>query len=116
VERVCADLVTVMHGNRFLNTHFKINSYQDYRGIKLVHFTVKEYLIAVHANFSEGDSGCLIAESCLGYLLQFTTHGSLNHENINNFQLACYAAMHWVDHARDAVQRDRKSGVMKKLI
>jgi ankyrin repeat protein len=76
---------------------------------------VKEYLTAVHANFSEGDSSCLIAESCLGYLLQFTAHESLNHENINNFQLAHYAAKYWVDHANDAEQSDRKSGVMKKL-
>jgi hypothetical protein len=35
VERVCADLVTIMNGNRFLNTHFKINSYQDYRTNKI---------------------------------------------------------------------------------
>jgi hypothetical protein len=31
VEGVCADLVTVINGNRFLNTHPKINSYQDNR-------------------------------------------------------------------------------------
>jgi hypothetical protein len=77
---------------------------------------VKEYLIAVHANFSEGDCSCLIAESCLGYLLQFTAHESLSDENINNFQLAHYAAMYWVYHARDAEQSDRKSEVMEKLI
>jgi hypothetical protein len=35
VERVCADLVTVMNGNVFLNTQFKINSYQDYRTNKI---------------------------------------------------------------------------------
>jgi hypothetical protein len=35
VERVCADLVTVINGNRFLNTHFKINSYQNYRTNKI---------------------------------------------------------------------------------
>jgi hypothetical protein len=35
VERVCADLVTVMNGNRSLNTYFKINSYQDYRTNKI---------------------------------------------------------------------------------
>ena len=76
---------------------------------------MKEYLIAV-AKFSEGDSSCLIAESCLGYLSQFTTHGSLNQKNVNNFQLAFYAARYWVDHARDAEQSDKKSGVMKKLV
>jgi len=68
---------------------------------------VKEYFIAVHANFSEKDSSCLIAESCLGYLLQFTAHDSLNDENINNFQLASYAATYWTDHARDAEQVTR---------
>ena len=31
VERVCAELVTVMNGNIFLNTNFKTNSDQDYR-------------------------------------------------------------------------------------
>jgi hypothetical protein len=35
VERVCADLVTVINGNGFLNTHFKINAYQDYRTNKI---------------------------------------------------------------------------------
>ncbi|KAF8218600.1 hypothetical protein L208DRAFT_1482283, partial [Tricholoma matsutake] len=97
VTEVCADLVTVMDGN-----------------IKLAHFTVKEYLVTVQAKFSEEDASCLIAESCLGYLLQFTAHGSLNYVNIHNFQLAGYAAKYWVQHARDAEQR--KSGMMNKLI
>ncbi|KAF8229310.1 hypothetical protein L208DRAFT_187590 [Tricholoma matsutake] len=84
--------------------------------IKLAHFTVKEYLIAVQAKFSEGDASCLIAESCLGYLLQFTARGTLNHKNINNFQPAYYAAKHWVDHARDAERGDRESAVMRTLM
>jgi hypothetical protein len=80
----------------------------------LAHFTVKEYLIAVHANFSEGDSSSLIAESCLAYLLQFTVHGRLNDGSIDNFQLAGYAAQYWIDHARDAEQSNRESVVMRK--
>jgi ankyrin repeat protein len=117
MERVCADLVTVVNGNIFLNTRFKINSHQYHIGrIKLAHFTVKEYLVAVHAKFSEGDADCLIAESCLGYLLQFTTHESLNSRNSHGFQLAGYAAMYWVQHVRNAEQHDRKSGIMKKLM
>ena len=75
---------------------------------------MKEYLISL-AKFSEGDSSCLIAESCLGYLSQFTTPGSLNNENMNNFQLAGYAARYWVDHARDAEQSDKKSKVIEEL-
>jgi hypothetical protein len=30
VEKVCANLVTIINGNKFLNTHLT-NSYQDYR-------------------------------------------------------------------------------------
>ena len=83
--------------------------------IKLAHFTVKEYLIE-QAKFNEGDSSCHIAESCLGYLLQFTAHGSLNNENIDNFKLAGYAARHWIDHVRDAEKGDMESEMMRKLM
>ena len=31
VERVCADLVTVVNGNKFLTIDFETNTYQDYR-------------------------------------------------------------------------------------
>ena len=84
--------------------------------IKLAHFTVKEYLIIAHANFNEYESSCLIAESCLGYLLQFNTPGSLNDRNIHNFKVAKYAAQYWVQHARDAEQKDRQTEVMKKMM
>ena len=84
--------------------------------IKLAHFTVKEYLTTAHANFNEHKANCLIAESCLGYLLQFNAPGSLDNRNIQNFQLARYAAQYWVQHARDAEQRDGQTEVMKQMI
>jgi len=31
VERACAELVTAINGNIFLNTHFKTKTYKDYR-------------------------------------------------------------------------------------
>ena len=55
--------------------------------VKLAHFTVKEYLITVEAKFSGGDANCLIAESCLGYLMQFNTHRSLNERSIGTSML-----------------------------
>jgi hypothetical protein len=81
----------------------------------LAHFTVKEYLVTVQAKFSEGGASCLITESCLGYLLQFSAHGSLNRRNMHKFQLAHYAAVYWVEHTRDAEQRDMESEMMRKL-
>lgn len=101
VQRTCADLVTVTNGDK-ITQFFKINSDNNHIGtVKLAHFTVKEYPVAAHPSFNEGNASCLIAESCLGYLLQFTTHGSLDAGNIDNFQMARYTAEHWIDHARD---------------
>jgi Ankyrin repeats (3 copies) len=77
---------------------------------------VKEYLLGSEAKFDEGNASCLIAESCLGYLLQFTALGSLNKQNIGHFNLAQYAAQCWIYHARDAEKSDRQSVVMRKLI
>ena len=72
--------------------------------------------MAEPARFSEGDASCLISESCLGYLLQFTAHGSLNDGNIHNFQLAHYAAKYWIEHARNAERCGRKSRMMENLM
>jgi hypothetical protein len=67
---------------------------------------VKEYLISAHASFMEVDASSLIAESCLRYLLEFTEPGSLNDKNIHEFQLATYAATHWIQHMQDVEQRN----------
>ena len=77
---------------------------------------MKEYLLAAHANLDEVDASSLIAESCLGYLLQFTVPGSLNKGNIHNFQLAKYAAKYWIQHVREVEQKDRQTEVMKMMI
>ncbi|KAF8218847.1 hypothetical protein L208DRAFT_1465575, partial [Tricholoma matsutake] len=101
VQKNCANLVTVMDE------------------IKLAHFSVKEYLIGLGAKFEKEHSSCVIAKSCLGYLLQFTTLDSLNRENINNFQLAPYAAKYWVDHSQDAGEssgESSRSSVLEKLM
>ncbi|KAF8218589.1 hypothetical protein L208DRAFT_1482655 [Tricholoma matsutake] len=101
VEKNCANLVTVMNE------------------IKLAHFSVKEYLIGLGPKFDKEHSSCFIAKSCLGYLLQFTTLDSLNRENINNFQLAPYAAKYWVDHSQDAREssgESSRSSVLEKLM
>jgi hypothetical protein len=84
--------------------------------MKLAHFTVKEYLIAAHANFKEVDASSFITESCLGYLLQFTVPGHLNDRNIHTFQLAKYAAKYWVQHMKDAEQSNCQSEMMKEMI
>ncbi|KAF8239814.1 hypothetical protein L208DRAFT_1102904, partial [Tricholoma matsutake] len=99
VEKNCANLVTVMDEE-----------------IKLAHFSVKEYLIGLGAKFDKEHSSCFIAKSCLGYLLQFTTLNSLNRENINNFQLAPYAAKYWVDHSQDAGESSTTPSVLEKLM
>ncbi|KAF8224482.1 ankyrin, partial [Tricholoma matsutake] len=102
VERNCANLVTVMDEE-----------------IKLAHFSVKEYLIGLGPKFDKEHSSCFIAKSCLGYLFQFTTLDSLNRENINNFQLAPYAAKYWVDHSQDAGEgsgESSESSVLEKLM
>ncbi|KAF8223818.1 hypothetical protein L208DRAFT_1211387, partial [Tricholoma matsutake] len=99
VERNCANLVTVKDEE-----------------IKLAHFSVKEYLIGLEAKFDKKHSSSFIAKSCLGYLLQFTTLDSLNRGNINNFQLAPYAAEYWVDHSQDAGESSTTPSVLEKLM
>jgi len=68
----------------------------------LAHFSVKEYLVALDARFNKEHSSSLLAQSCLGYLVQLATLEGLSKENLNNFQLAGYAAQYWVDHVQDA--------------
>ena len=70
-------------------------------GIKLSHFSVKEYLLSTHVeeyfNINEKTSHSKISELSLAYLLQFNDDSLPLTEAM---PLAQYAARHWIDHAK----------------
>lgn len=77
-------------------------------GVKLAHFSVKEYLVsnriqhgpAKKYSIQELYANARIAETCLAYLLHFDKSDSLTSQGLDEFPLAQYAAKHWTYHAR----------------
>ncbi|KAH9052799.1 hypothetical protein EDB87DRAFT_1691449 [Lactarius vividus] len=79
----------------------------DSRVVQFSHFSVKEYLTSPRLARSDGDvsqfhiglvaAHTILAQACLGTLLQLDEHASNSGEG---FPLVEYAARHWVDHAQ----------------
>jgi hypothetical protein len=75
--------------------------------VSLAHHSVKEYLTSERvlqsraARYGLQDTACneFIARSCISYLLQFQTLGSVS-ESIQDLNLAIYAAKFWISHAQ----------------
>src|ERR1700728_459119 len=96
------------HRDRWLVFEMKtILSLTDNIGtIKLSHMSVKDYLLsrgrvaATGFGIDEKLSHSHIAQTCLAYLLQFDNPDVLNHDTIDNYPLAQYAADYWVMHVR----------------
>ena len=90
--------------------------------VKLAHFSVKEYLVSeriqkgVASSFSISKkvAHSLIAQTCLAYLLQFDTPGSINSSTIQSFPLAQYAGAYWIFHVHSG--DNETSPTIQKLI
>ena len=90
--------------------------------VKLAHFSVKEYLAsekilkgaAGPLHISEKLSHSLISQTCLVYLLHFSTDDSLDWTTTTSYPLALYAAEHWILHAQSADINN--SSTIQKLI
>ena len=87
--------------------------------LRLAHFTVKEYLVAVHKRNSaisaysvnEQLANTFIAQACLAYLLQFHT----DIVEMEEFPLACYAAKYWIKHAKSGNIEVVQQAIMQLL-
>lgn len=84
---------------------------QSRKIVRLVHYSVKEYLVSERiqeqgraANYSiqEVQAHAFIAESCLAYLSRFNQPDSITDATIAEFHLARYAAEFWFKHAQAA--------------
>ena len=74
-------------------------------GIKLSHFSVKEYLLSTHVeeyfSIDEKTSHSKISELSIAYLLQFDDDSlPLTWAMLKSMPLALYAAEYWIDHAK----------------
>ena len=79
--------------------------------VKLAHFSVKEYLMSEKilkrsrwATSYQRDNfpTSLISQTCLVYLLHFSTDDSLDSTTTTSYPLTLYAAEHWILHAQSA--------------
>ena len=97
VMSACSSLVIVVKGDS-----------DDSRIVQLSHYSVKEFLMSSRLAESSRDvsryhillepAHTILAQACLGVLLQLDDH--VDHDKIDNFPLAKYAAEHWVKHTR----------------
>lgn len=80
--------------------------------VRLAHYSVKEYLMSAQRNSMPAPSfymveipaNCYIAHCCVTYLLLLSQLGGLNPDSFLGLPLLDYAAAHWHDHARIALQ------------
>jgi hypothetical protein len=92
--------------------------------LRLAHFSVKEYLIGKQIqngpgsqySFNENVANNLISQTCLAYLLQFDTIGSLKSTTLSCFPLARYAAEFWIHHAQMQSQNSVMPNTVQCLI
>jgi hypothetical protein len=80
----------------------------DSRTIQFSHFSVKEYLTSDRLAESSRDvshyhiplesAHTILAQACLGVLLRLDD--GIDRDTIDNFPLAKYAAIYWIEHAR----------------
>ena len=72
--------------------------------IRLVHFSVKEYLLSdrclLKLDFQTPSCHMAMAESCLHYLLYLYEHLPLTKDLVDQHPLSRYAAKYWWQHAR----------------
>ncbi|KAJ6488352.1 hypothetical protein DFH09DRAFT_1003879 [Mycena vulgaris] len=74
------------------------------RGVCLAHASVKEYLLSKQligrscCDLSPSLSHTFLAQTCIGYLLHFSTHSSQGLPDRQAYPLATYAALYWCYH------------------
>jgi len=94
------------------------------RVITLAHYSVKEYLTSERIqkgpakiySLQENDSNIIIANSCIGYLLQFQDAESFCRETVETHKLAQYSAQFWTYHARSCTfNKDSTQKLVMKL-
>jgi ankyrin repeat protein len=105
---ICSSLVTTTRST-FLLDDGDINKTEE---IRLAHFSVKEYLISDRIQKGgasryaiQNDDEEHLAQTCLTYLVHFTGPAIVTPSSVDEFPLAGYAAMYWIQHTR-AAQRD----------
>ena len=87
---------------------YKTRETEKTRVITLAHYSVKEYLTSARIrdgpskaySLQEHNSNVIIANSCVGYLLQFEDAESFCRETVETYKLARYSAEFWTHHAR----------------
>ena len=95
----------------------------DSRIVQFSHFSVKEFLMAKrlaesikdvsHYHIQLETAHTILAQACLGVLLRLDD--SVDHDNIEDFPLARYAAQYWNTHARVESVSSRIEDGMKCL-
>ncbi|KAL9122142.1 MAG: hypothetical protein Q9187_001305 [Circinaria calcarea] len=80
---------------------------EDRSEVRLAHYSVKEYLVsdriraATARKYSISNMAAheLIAETCLAYLLHFDNPEIISDNNLEEYPLLAYSAVHWPVHA-----------------
>ena len=88
--KICSSLVTTVN----LTIVNSDGSSSEIEELRLVHFSVKEYLISDRAPYYFRDIAAddNIAQICLAHLLHFNRPTSINSHTLEDFPLARYAA------------------------
>lgn len=106
VLTICSSLVTISVAD---GVEASRNKPKNPAGvINLAHYSVKEYLISERIrqgpeqkySLRENNCSTILANCCIGYLLQFQNTESFCLETIRNHKLARYSAEFWTTHAR----------------
>jgi ankyrin repeat protein len=102
VLSTCSSLVVIVDGID--------DNFSSCRLVQFAHFSVKEFLTSdrladlnadiFHFHISLEPAHTIMAQACLGILLQSDNNGDDNHEVKDNSPLARYAAQYWVVHAQ----------------
>ncbi|KAF2094687.1 HET-domain-containing protein, partial [Rhizodiscina lignyota] len=130
---ICASLVTISSQNNGepeyesdyeSDDETETDASEAKRVIALAHYSVKEYLTSDRIregpakiySLQESTSHVFIANSCIGYLLQFQDAESFCTETIETHKLAEYSAGLWIDHTRSyASGEDSTQKLVMKL-
>ena len=118
---ICASLLTVSSSD-YVEVGdggycYKREETEEKRVVHLAHYSVKEYLTSERIrngpaktySLQEDTFNIIIANSCVGYLLQFQDAESFRRETIEKHKLARYSAKFWIDHARSYISKEEST-------
>ncbi|KAF8490584.1 hypothetical protein JB92DRAFT_2675852, partial [Gautieria morchelliformis] len=107
---ICSSLVTISMPDATSSEIEETDDNTEPGEIRLAHFSVKEYLISEHLQYSEAQlsyfhfneqmAHVFIAKTCLAYLLQFNQDNIISQSTIRAYPLSHYAAKYWIFHAQ----------------